>query len=351
MQEALDPSIPVPARRRRGWAARLGMLAASLVIAYVVVRLVGRIDGAAVVAALGKLTWWQPLVLLVVVMVRQVCSAMPLAFYIPGVTLFRATVNDLGAVLMSAVAPPPSDLALRVAMFTSWGVSAAKGVAGTVMNTLTFYIVRLSTPAVGFVLLAVVSRPAGLRAIEVVSILLALAIYAGLLVVLRSERLALTAGTRAGRAVRRFRPSVDPDGWAAACVTFRRDSSATFRHGFWRSLIAITGLLVSDFAVLVLCLRFVGLGPDSLSLLDIAIAFLFAYPFTWFPFSGIGIVDALVLAALVEAGGLVVEGPAVAGLVLWRVFTVGVPVLMGLGALAFWRGTLDRGAPDTAPTP
>ena len=36
---------------------------------------------------------------------------------------------------------------------------------------------------------------------------------------------------------------------------------------------------------------------------EIAIAYLFAYPFTLFPFSGIGIVDALVLAAIVEYGG------------------------------------------------
>ena len=33
-------------------------------------------------------------------------------------------------------------------------------------------------------------------------------------------------------------------------------------------------------------------------------AYLFAYPFTLFPFSGLGVVDALILAALVEAGGV-----------------------------------------------
>ena len=84
--------------------------------------------------------------LLAVVVVRQVCSALPLALYIPGVTAYKATLNDLGAILMSMVAPPPSDLALRVTMFASWGVSAAKGLAGTLMNTLTFYIVRFATP-------------------------------------------------------------------------------------------------------------------------------------------------------------------------------------------------------------
>ena len=99
----------------------------ALVATYVVVRLVGRIDWAAVWDALSQLTWWQPIVLLAVVVVRQVLNALPLTFYIRGVSAYRATINDLGAILMSVVAPPPSDLALRVTMFTSWGVLGREG--------------------------------------------------------------------------------------------------------------------------------------------------------------------------------------------------------------------------------
>ena len=138
---------------------RFVLLGVALVATVVVVRLVGRIDWSAVWDALTLLTWWQPLVLLAVVVVRQVLNALPLSLYIRGVSAYRATINDLGAILMSVIAPPPSDLALRVTMFTSWGVSAAKGVAGTLMNTLTFYIVRFSAPAVGFVLLLATGQP------------------------------------------------------------------------------------------------------------------------------------------------------------------------------------------------
>jgi uncharacterized membrane protein YbhN (UPF0104 family) len=69
------------------------------------------------------------------------------------------------------------------------------------------------------------------------------------------------------------------------------------------------------------------------------------YPFTLFPFSGLGIVDALILAALVESGGAdveaTVEATVVAGLIVWRVFTVAGPVLMGVAA-AHWRRTVAR---------
>jgi uncharacterized membrane protein YbhN (UPF0104 family) len=334
----------VAAGRRRAWLRRLGLLALSIVVCVLVVRVIGAIDWAAVRSALYLLTWWQPLVLLAVVLLRQVLGALPLALYIPGVSAFRATLNDLGAILMSMIAPPPSDLALRVAMFTSWGVTAAKGLAGTLMNTLTFYIVRFAMPILGFVLLLVLGRPPRLRSLEVLFILVAAAILTAVLLVLRSESLARTLGTRAGRVVRRVRPSVDPEAWAVACLNFRADISATFRRGVPRSVIAYCGMLAADLLVLVLCLRFVGVSPQEASLADIAIAYAFAYPFTLFPFSGLGVVDAVILASLVQTGDTALEASVVAGLIVWRVFTVLVPVLMGVLAVATWRRTLPTSA-------
>ena len=98
--------------------------------------------------------------------------------------------------------------------------------------------------------------------------------------------------------------------------------------------------------MLVMSLRFVGLDTSELPIVEIAIAYLFAYPFTLFPFQGIGIVDALVLAAIVQAGGADVEAAAVAGLVVWRVFTIGGPLALGALGLAAWRRT--SGAPATS---
>src|SRR4051794_1068647 len=152
----------------------------------------------------GRSAWVTRFVLLAValvataVVVRQILNALPLSLYIRGVSPYRATINDLGAILMSVVAPPPSDLALRVAMFTSWGVSAAKGLAGTVMNTLTFYVVRFSAPALGFILMLAAGRPPELRWLELLFVAVAIAIVVGIMLVLRSEGLARTVGTRAG---------------------------------------------------------------------------------------------------------------------------------------------------------
>jgi putative heme transporter len=332
----------------RGWRGRLVLLAVAAVLTVVVVRFVGRIDWGAVVDALGLLEWWHPLVLGALLLVRQVLNAWPLAQFIPGVSPYRATLNDQAAILMATLAPPPSDLALRVTIFGSWGVPAARAVAGTVMNTLTFYVVRFTAPAVGFVLLAVIGEPPGARWLELLSIAVGLGILGGLLVVVHSEALARSAGALGARVVGRVRRGVDADVWAQRCAEFRGDVAARFRRGFPRSLLALVGMLVADLTLLVLCLRFVGVGPGEVTLLQIAIAYLFAYPFTLFPFSGLGVVDAVVLAALADAGGDAVEASAIAGLAVWRIFTVLGPVLLGLLALAIWRREVRSASASSA---
>ncbi|MEU6137515.1 lysylphosphatidylglycerol synthase domain-containing protein [Nocardioides sp. NPDC047086] len=333
--ESSDVSTAHPGRG--AWITRIVLLVVAVLSSVTIVRLVGQVDWEAAWDALTHLSWWHPVVLLAVVLVRQILLAMPLRFFIRGVTFYRATINDLGATLMSLIAPPPSDIALRVSMFKSWGVSPAKGLAGTVMNSLTFYIARFSAPLLGFVLLLAVGESPSLRWLELLSIAVAVGILVTVLMVVRSDRLARTVGTRAGLIVRRFRRAVDPDRWADACQSFRADIAERFHSGFPLAVLSQVGMMVVDLVTLTLCLRFVGVSANEVGFVWIGIAYLFAFPFTVFPLWGIGIVDALILAALVEAGGREIEAAAVAGLIVWRVFTVGLPVLLGAVAVAAWR--------------
>lgn len=329
---------------RRRWLRRLVLLAVAVAIAVLVIDRVGRIDWSAVGGALGRLSWWQPLVLLVVVAVRQILNASPLHFYIEGVSIGRATQNDLGAILMSTVAPAPANYALRLAMFSSWGVSAARGAAGSLMNTLTFWIARFSVPLAGFVILILVGGDISYRWTDLSSLLIAAAIVVGVLLVLRSDGLARSVGTRAGLVAHKFRRTVDPERWAQGCIDFRGHVSTRFHYGFPRSLAGMAGMLADDLVLLVLCLRFVGVSASQVGLAEIAIAYIFAFPLTMLPFSGIGVVDSIIIAALVQVGGHAVESSAVAGLVIWRIFTLGVPALAGVGAIGLWRRTTGKRA-------
>lgn len=109
--------------------------------------------------AIGAVSLWQFPILLVVLAVRQVLNATPLALFIEGLGLRRAVQNDQAATLTSTIAPPPADMVLRLAMFDTWGIPIAHGLAGALMNTLTFYATRFTVPVVGLVLVLSTSVP------------------------------------------------------------------------------------------------------------------------------------------------------------------------------------------------
>lgn len=255
------PVTPRP--RKRTWRQRLVVLGVLALAVLLLLRVVGDVNWNAVGAALSHLSWWHPLPLLGVLLVRVVCSALSLKFYVPGITVWRASISDLGGTAVATVVPPPSDLALRVAMFHSWGVSVSKGAAGAVMKALTFYIVRFATPAGGIALLLLIGEPPGLRWVEVLSILISATIFVLLVLVLRSEGLARSVGAGGARLVGRVRGDPDPGAWAERCATFRSDVAERFRRGFPRSVLGLLGMLAADLTLLTLCIRFVGVSPTT----------------------------------------------------------------------------------------
>jgi len=310
-------------------------------LSVVAFRLIGQVDWDAVGRGLGHLSWWQIPVLFGLLVMRQVFNSLPLDFYIAGMSPYRATLNDQVGVLIGTMFPPPSDLALRTAMFSSWGVPIADGVAGALLHKLTFYVVRYSAPAAGLLILLVRGDRLGVRLLDLASIALAIGIAVILLLVMHSTALARTLGRRSGRLFRRVRRRVDPDAWALSWGDFHDRVAARFHRGFVRSLLALVAMLAVSCLMAVLCLRFVGVGSgsDGVPTSVIVAAYLVAFPLTLFPFNGIGLLDAAVVGAIVAAGGHHLEAPALAAMIAWRVFTLGGPMLMGVVSLLIWHRT------------
>jgi putative heme transporter len=316
------------------------------------VGLVGRIDWAAVRDAMGAVSLWQFPILLVVLGVRQVLNATPLALFIEGLGLPRAVQNDQAATLTSTIAPPPADMVLRLAMFDSWGIPLAHGIAGSLMNILTFYATRFIAPALGVVLLVGTVAPyhALYTWTACIGAVVAIALLGVLRAVLLRESTATWVGTAGGRLVRRLRRSVDPERWAAQAVEFRTHVLRKARRGVPLSLLLLLVMVVVDGLLLDVSLRCVGVTTAELPTVCVVALFLLAYPLTLFPLAGVGVLDATLLAAFVEIAGLPLEPDIVAGLVVYRVVTLGVPMLFGLVSLALWRRTKGEKEPTHAPT-
>lgn len=345
----MTPAVAQQPARRTGWRAWLRPVL-TLVVAWLlyrlVTRIVGAVDWSAVGSALGRLDPWVVLPLVAALLVRQVLNAVPLTRFLRGLSLPRSTVNDLTANLVATVAPPPADIAVRVAMFRSWGLDPVQGMAGVTLNSVKFYAVRFSAPVLGLVLLAEHGLErrqwlaGGLCGVAAATVLLALVLL------LRGDHLAAWVGRTAGRAAHRVRSSVDPDVWSARVVQIRTESAESLRTGLVPSMIALTGMVLADATILLLALRFVGVGPDVLPATLVVGVFLLLYPLTILPLFGFGVLDALLLGSLVAAAGVEAEPGVVAATMVWRVVTILGTLVLGVVALGVWRFGRARAGSD-----
>lgn len=337
-----EPAATTPWWRR---VARPLVLAA---FAYLIISLALRVDWGEVGASLAHLAPWQFAALAGVLVVRRFLDAWPLTFYIEGLGPARALQNDVSAALISIVAPPPSDMVLRVAMFSSWGIEVTRGLAGAVMNMVSFYVARFTVPILGLVILVGYH---GFEPGEVITAATSLAVVAAIVVslilILQAEEMAGRVGRFFGTLVHRVRHSVDPQQWAQACVRFRANSADQARRGVPRAVPVLTVMIILDGTILLLALRFVGVPASAVPAALLLGTYLLSYPLTLFPFSGIGVLDAVLIALMLESAGEAYEAEIMAAVIIWRVVTIAGPLVMGAVALWLWRRsghTWDRTA-------
>ncbi|MCY4728179.1 hypothetical protein NYO98_18010 [Nocardioides sp. STR2] len=131
MTHGPTPATPAePAGRRRPpWLRPVVVVVIVLVCGWLASTFLGAIDWSSVAEALGRLTAWEVLALVAVLLVRQTLNALPLALFIDGLGAARALLSDLVASVTAVVAPPPGDMVVRVAMFRGWGIEASRGLA------------------------------------------------------------------------------------------------------------------------------------------------------------------------------------------------------------------------------
>jgi uncharacterized membrane protein YbhN (UPF0104 family) len=332
------------------WLRRAGLFVLSLVCARIIIDLVGAIDWEAVRGGIAHLEAWQVAVLVAVVVVRQVLNAMPLVFFIDGLSVLRATGCDQGTTLMSMIAPPTSDAVFRIVVMRSWGIDVGTAAAGSTCNVLVFYLARWLSPLLGVLLLAAVRFDAVYGLTAAGSLVVAAGILVGALMVTRSQRVARRLGHWAGTVAARVRHSVDPQAWSSSVGDFQAHIEQRFRRGLVLSMPVLAAKLLVDASILLLAVRFIGIDQGQLSWVEVMAAFLVAFPLTLFPLQGLGVLDATVVAALTAVGGVELEAALVASMVTYRVVTLGTPAVLGALFIAGWRFTRRGAVPGPAPS-
>ncbi len=340
--ERIDHGSAVP--RSRAWLRAAAIVALGLACVYVVAGLIERIDWGLALDAIGKVTWWQLVALFGMLIVRQVLNARPLSLFLPELSLARATTSDQASALISMIAPPPSDMVLRIKIFHTWGIDPARGLAGATMNVLAFYINRLVVPLLGFVLYLAIGFNPTYLVIALVCVVAGGTLFVMTQLAARSAEMASTIGRKAGELAQRVKKSVDPEVWADKILDFRNHIADRFAWAIPRALIGLAVMTVVDALIVVAAMRFVGVPAEDLPLVAVVGSFLVLFPLTIGPLQGLGILDSALLAAYIAVAGHEYEAAVLAGLVLYRLITLGGPMLLGCGALVYWRRTVSDDA-------
>lgn len=327
---------------RHPWFKPILIVVISLVVGWFILRFIGKVSWSAVGEAIRSVSAWELAALLGLLLVRQAANAVPISRFTPGLGLPRSVVSDLSANLAGSIAPPPGDVVVRIAQFRTWGINPVDGMAGATLNMLIFYGARFAAPALGAAIFCLYSFDTGRILTGVVSLAIAVAIIALLVAVLRSDAVAEGLARRGARAARAIKAEADEERWVRAVVDFRQRIGKTLKRGLTPALTFMLLGIVVDSLILLAAVRFVGLSESVAPWPVVVGATLLAYPLTILPAFGLGVLDAVVIAAIADVAGAEYESTLVAATMVWRVVTLFGTLGLGALAMAWWRTMVRR---------
>jgi uncharacterized membrane protein YbhN (UPF0104 family) len=276
--------------------------------------------------ALTQLDAWEVVALLVLGLTRIPTEALMYRAFLPGLGLWRGSEAYLSSNFAGQLLPPPSASIVQYGYFRGGGhASDAAGLAA--LGSFLFPTIgRLLLPLVALVLLLFTGEINGtiLLAGALSLVVTAVVGIAGYLF-LRGERSARWLGAKTQRPlswilVKLKRDPIEDGGGKA--TELRTQALAVLRAGWELGSIGVAANLFLTYLILLASLRFVGVSSAELSAPDVFAAFAIAFwagaviPITG---SGLGVVDAVLIAMLIELSGAP-DDALVAAALLWRVF-------------------------------
>jgi putative heme transporter len=294
-------------------------------------------------AAITAMTWGE-LGGLAVVAAWNLCTyAFVWITVTPGLSFGRAMVMTQATTAITNTVPAGSAIGIGMtyAMLHGWGFSRSRTTIAVLVSGVWNAFAKLGIPVLALALVALQGNASAGRVtaalIGIGGLIAAIVVFA---LMLRSERMAEKVGITAGRVASRLlalirRPPVQ--GWEIATVKFRNRTVDLLEHGWFPITAATLVSHLSLYLVLLVCLWDVGVSNAEVNWAEVLAVFAFARLATAIPFTpgGAGVVEAVLITGLTAAGGDKPE--VVAAVLVYRALTWGLPILVGIFCLLWWR--------------
>jgi len=285
--------------------------------------------------------------LLIAALVIRVLLAAAYPPVIPGLSFIRSLIARESSSAVSNVIPGPSGTATQYVVLRSWGVSTERFAGATVSVSVITDALVFAGPGLFLLVWVLLGLPAkgnshNIWLISVIALVVSAVTVVLVIAIARSERLAALVGRIGQRCVNPFRrmlrkPPVTT--WPERARTLRADTLSLVRgHATALALCIGGGYLLNGF-LLVWSLWACGISrsamPISLGLILYAIGRLLTIvPIT--P-GAVGVAEVVYTAVYVAVLGNESKNAVVAGVLVYRALTWGLPLVTGAIAYVAWR--------------
>jgi putative heme transporter len=357
---------PQPSRRRlvarvvqRGLVMAVGIAIATALLAWAF----DDLDLAEVMDTVRSLDDAEIIALLSGTIIMVWAESLLTASVVEGLPARRGALAWLGPNAVASLVPGPSDMPVRFRMFTSWGYDASAAGTGVAASGILNIGFKIILPVIAAVGLAVADVPLGRITSALITgfvvVGLFLAVTVGIVV---SESRTRAAGRfldaiwrRIMRLFGRRRTRVEVAEW----LVIQRNQSIEVLRGRWpRAIASMMFVTVARVALLVMCVRFVGVPESAVGWEAIFCVWAIERGLTIVPImpGNAGLSEFALVGLLTTIAGSQYVNAITAGVLIFRMLTWLLLIPIGGMALGFWRYGLrhqvdDGGPPEGDSTP
>ncbi len=261
---------------------------------------------------------------------------------LPGIKLTKGTQASVVSQLTAVILPPPADMAIRFAMYKTYGFSVDSSAIAAILSGIARYFTVFAVAIAGLFAMQITQQGSTTQLVWLISLALLFAFAFWVMkLILQNKHLAKKVGniiqknTNRVRKLFRKKPVYQVSGQV---VDFGAKANKVVHGNFW--LIALSNVLwgLSCYGILLLAVRFCGIDSNTMSaayilLITGTMLVLNSLPL---PGSGAGISETILISAM-SFPSPQVESAFVAALILYRVFTWLFPFPVGAVAYFTWR--------------